>query len=306
MIKYKGDLIIFDLIVLNDLTGKLETGLTVGYVISDLSDNSTIDSGNLVETASHYQVSYTFATVGNYRIKYTTPAGYKDGEEVFEVVDKDTLKADVSSLALETSVQANTTLLSSATYGLSALKDLIDLLDDSTESQARFDEIKGAGWSTETLVAIKDLLDTVSSGVSAIDLSDLALETSVQANNTLLSNATYGLSALKDLLDAIDTSTELQARFTEIKGASWTTETLKAIKTAVDNISVGSGSLSIYRIFSPVYSTIRGQACMTSATKKMYGNAVDCEADTNPTATYLITATYDSAARMLTYKENLV
>ena len=38
------------------------------------------------------------------------------------------------------------------------------------------------------------------------------------------------------MLNAIDTSTELQARFDEIKGAGWTTETLAAIHTLVGSL----------------------------------------------------------------------
>ena len=67
---------------------------------------------------------------------------------------------------------------------------------------------------------------------------------SVLAKEATLANATYGLAALKALLDAIDTSTELQARFTEIKGAGWTTETLKVIK---DSISGGGTDPQVIR-----------------------------------------------------------
>jgi len=59
----------------------------------------------------------------------------------------------------------------------------------------------------------------------------------------ILNNATYGLSAVKTLIDAIDTSTELAARFTEIKGAGWTTETLKAIKDVLDSVHAKTTNL---------------------------------------------------------------
>jgi hypothetical protein len=73
-----------------------------------------------------------------------------------------------------------------------------------------------------------------------VDISALALEETAQAIGSILVSSTYGLSALKDLLEAIDTSTELQARFTEIKGTNWTNETLKAIKDLV-----GSGPVTV-------------------------------------------------------------
>lgn len=72
--------------------------------------------------------------------------------------------------------------------------------------------------------------------IDRIDTNTISIKGSVE-------NVTFGLSALKDLLDAIDTSTELAARFTEIKGAGWTTETLKAIKDAVDAISIENFSV---------------------------------------------------------------
>ena len=54
-----------------------------------------------------------------------------------------------------------------------------------------------------------------------------------------------------------------------------------------------------YRIFSPVYDS---NGNMTTATIKIYPSASDCEADTNVTATYTVTSTYDSNHRMATYK----
>lgn len=70
-----------------------------------------------------------------------------------------------------------------------------------------------------------------------VGLEDLATEANVDAVETailaVLNDGTYGLSALQVLLAAIDTSTELAARFTEIKGSGWTIETLKAIYDAV-------------------------------------------------------------------------
>ena len=63
-------------------------------------------------------------------------------------------------------------------YGLAALKTLINTIDTSVELQARFDEIKGAGWTVETLKAIND-------NITSIDLSELALDATVAKENTL-------------------------------------------------------------------------------------------------------------------------
>jgi len=54
-----------------------------------------------------------------------------------------------------------------------------------------------------------------------------------------------------------------------------------------------------YRIFSPIYDS---NGNMTTATIKIYPSASDCEADTNVTATYTVTSTYDNNHRMATYK----
>lgn len=61
--------------------------------------------------------------------------------------------------------------------------------------------------------------------------------------NTIDDIAT-ALVALVILVNAIDTSTESAARFTEIKGAGWTDEDLKAIKDAVSAISIENFSVS--------------------------------------------------------------
>lgn len=57
-----------------------------------------------------------------------------------------------------------------------------------------------------------------------------------------------------------------------------------------------------YRIFSPTYISKAGTPCMTSAIIKIYDSASDCESNTNPIAEYTVTATFDSQARMQTYK----
>ena len=54
-----------------------------------------------------------------------------------------------------------------------------------------------------------------------------------------------------------------------------------------------------YRIFSPVYDA---NGNMTTAIIKIYPSASDCDADTNITATYTVSSTYDSNHRMATYK----
>ena len=58
-------------------------------------------------------------------------------------------------------------------------------------------------------------------------------------------NLPTDISDLNTLINAIDTSTELAARFTELKGAGWTTETLKAIMDAIALIPAPAGARTI-------------------------------------------------------------
>lgn len=61
--------------------------------------------------------------------------------------------------------------------------------------------------------------------------------------NTIDDIAT-AIVALVILVNAIDTSTESAARFTEIKGAGWTDETLKALKEVVDAFTTENFNMS--------------------------------------------------------------
>lgn len=54
-----------------------------------------------------------------------------------------------------------------------------------------------------------------------------------------------------------------------------------------------------YRIKDPVYNTNND---LLSSTIEIFANASDCEADTSPTASYSVVATYDTSNRLLTYK----
>jgi len=54
-----------------------------------------------------------------------------------------------------------------------------------------------------------------------------------------------------------------------------------------------------FRITSPAYDA---NHLLTSATIKIYANAINCNADTNPIATYSILATYNSDKEATSYK----
>jgi hypothetical protein len=181
--------------------------------------------------------------------------------------DKDTIIANIPSvtgLATEANAIANKdavisavgivggyvdTEITSIINALTALQtDLGDPSVDGTTTYAQLLLIKGYVDDLESrLTATRaGYIDNLSGGAIALN--------STVAKEATLANATYGLSALKDLLDAIDTSTELQARFTEIKGSGWTTETLKVIDGKIDAIDIGTGT-GIREVTVQIYLT---------------------------------------------------
>jgi hypothetical protein len=117
------------------------------------------------------------------------------------------------------------------------------------EMDSAFTEIKGAGWSTETLKDIRDnvgslseanlhaYLDTYTNkGDWRADISALASQASIDNLNDLSAS---DIDARLLVYDA-PTLAEMTSAFTEIKGAGWTTsDTLEAIKD-----SIGSGGLT--------------------------------------------------------------
>jgi len=261
----------------------------------------------------------------------------------YSITDSDSINAkfkeDIIIGYLETKVDSIQSSIENATYGLSALQVLIDAIDTSTELTSRFDEIKGAGWTNETLKSIQDAIDAIVDNVDWTDAEKKqirsalgidgdkvtaqngqlqSIDTNVTSVKGTVENVTYGLSALKTLIDLIDTSTELTAKFDSIKGVGWTTETLKVIKDAVDDIDVSELATSAeiatlqvlinrilglsqenYRILNPIYND---NHLLLSATIRIYGSASDCTNDISPIASYTITATYNDDNEMLTYK----
>ena len=83
-----------------------------------------------------------------------------------------------------------------------------------------------------TIVTVQADLDNPTQYMA--NVAGMALDATV-AKEATLANATYGLSALQVLLDAIATSTELTAMFDTIKGVGWTTQTLVAIQAAIES-----------------------------------------------------------------------
>ena len=103
----------------------------------------------------------------------------------------------ISDLSDEEIVLLNSVIskLDNTTYGLSALKTLIDgISTHSTEIATDTDSIiSKLDNTTYGLSALKTVLNTVNTNAAY-----------TKTNNTLLANTTYGLSALKTLIDGIN------------------------------------------------------------------------------------------------------
>ena len=77
-----------------DLNGDPKIGLTTTFTIYKSSDNSVITSGSLTDIGNGvYQSSYTFSTLEQYYILYTTPSGYTNGIESI-IVEEEGAKSD--------------------------------------------------------------------------------------------------------------------------------------------------------------------------------------------------------------------
>jgi hypothetical protein len=163
-----------------------------------------------------------------------------DGSKLDAVYDKLPTGniGDATAASQTTIINYIDTEIASIINAISALQtDLGDPSVDVTTIYAQILLIKGYVDDLESRLtaARAGYIDNLSGGAVALN--------STVAKEATLANATYGLSALKTLIDAIDTSTELQDRFTEIKGAGWTTETLKAIYTLI-----GTGGANLQAI----------------------------------------------------------
>jgi hypothetical protein len=89
---YKDIAYKLELVVLDDV-GKFAPGLTITYEIRKCLDNSLFASGTMSEISSVYYTDVTFTVSAEYRVKYTTPAGYENGFD--EILVEDLPASDV-------------------------------------------------------------------------------------------------------------------------------------------------------------------------------------------------------------------
>lgn len=162
--------------------------------------------------------------------------------------------------ALETSAQDILTAVGNIEGGGASVEEIVSGVEASTviAKEASVQDIKtktdnlpsdpaDASDVAGLISAIAGTLTTINNNV----LSRLASSGYTAPDNATIAaisaaiGGTSGLDALKTLLEGIDTSSELESRFTEIKGAGFTTETLKAIK---DSLSEYSGEITLAAI----------------------------------------------------------
>ena len=125
--------------------------------------------------------------------------------------------------------------LDNTTYGLSALKTLIDGINSDIDN------------TTYGLSALKTLLDTVNTNAALLKNSTYglsALKTLIDGINSDIDNTTYGLSALKTLIDTVNTNAAYAKTNNSLLNNS--TYGLSALKTLIDGISNSGGSKPFY------------------------------------------------------------
>ena len=152
----------------------------------------------------------------------------------------DQLPANTSQelTTIKTNVGTVQSTLDNAATGLVAIKGTVDVVDGLADAiKERTDRLPDAPATQSTVNAIKTKTDYLPAN-TAQELTEIdnAIADDKATISALLTNASFGLDALRALLDAIDNSTELAARFTEIKGAGWTAETLVQLDTLIDAI----------------------------------------------------------------------
>ena len=224
----------------------------------------------------------------------------------------DTIDSNVDSIKLD---------IGNVTYGLSALQTLIDAIDTSTETTTRFDEIKGAGWTTETLKAIKDAIDAI------VDNTDWTASEKEQIRDSLGIDGTKTTAEngqLQDVATEINATSNKDEVITQVNANETKIDTIDSnvdsiianpddYKADVSDLATSTEIASLevlinrilglsqenFRITVPVYNS---NHLLTSATINTYNNAGDCDNNTNQLATYSVIATYNDSGEMQTYK----
>ena len=143
-------------------------------------------------------------------------------------------------------------LLAHGTYGLSALKALIDAIDDdlgsssyglaALETLVTAVEVK-LDDGTTGLAAIRAILDALGTELGNGTYGLAALKALIDAVEAKLDDGTSGLDALKTLLDAIEAKLDNLAGETPVSGSvtgNWQSGTATSGETGADVITIGA------------------------------------------------------------------
>ena len=143
-------------------------------------------------------------------------------------------------------------LLAHGTYGLSALKALIDAIDDDlgnssyglaaletlvTAVEAKLDD------GTTGLAAIRAILDALGTELGNGTYGLAALKALIDAVEAKLDDGTSGLDALKTLLDAIEAKLDNLTGETPVSGSvtgNWQSGTATSGETGADVVTIGA------------------------------------------------------------------
>jgi hypothetical protein len=143
----------------------------------------------------------------NFTFKYKHAVAEND-----RIIDR----SSVVTLELNVNTQVNAIKadVENSTFGLSAIKTLIDYYDATTQAD---------------LTTIEGKIDTVTTNVGTVN-------TTVNGINTLLTNVTYGLSALKTLIDNANTAIANMRSSIEGAGFNTATDSLAQISSKVSQV----------------------------------------------------------------------
>jgi len=143
-------------------------------------------------------------------------------------------------------------LLAHGTYGLSALKSLIDALDNELGSssyglaalktliaviEAKLDD------GTTGLAALKTLIDALGDELGNGTYGLAALKALTDAIEARLDNGTHGLAALKALIDAVEAKLDKLAGETPASGSvtgNWNSGIATSGETGADVVTIGA------------------------------------------------------------------
>ena len=146
-------------------------------------------------------------------------------------------------------------LLAHGTYGLSALKALLDAIDDDLDNgshglaalgdliadvEAKLDH------GTDGLAAIRALLDALGAELGNGSYGLAALKALIDAIEAKLDDGTFGLDALKALLDAIEVKLDNLAGETPASGSvtgNWYSGAATSGLTGADLVTIGANDI---------------------------------------------------------------